>query len=165
MLGLRLCFIYPILWGVIDEINLWVHDTYVIIFNLFMFRFRYRQISNIRRTLVGNIIVDHADVIGASPVIAAPTTFYCRFNTWFQWIGQRQQQNGTRCFGTSPVITAPTTFYCRLNTWLQWIWQRRQQYRTRDIYVLGFGASYIRDLLVYQGIDIDLWLYRDYTCI
>ena len=34
----------------------------------------YRQISNISRTLVGNKIVDHADVVGASPVGAAPTT-------------------------------------------------------------------------------------------
>ena len=34
----------------------------------------YRQVSNIRRTLVGNIIVDHSDVVGASPVGAAPTT-------------------------------------------------------------------------------------------
>ena len=28
----------------------------------------YRQVSNIRRTLVGNEIVDHSDVVGASPV-------------------------------------------------------------------------------------------------
>ena len=34
----------------------------------------YRQVSNIRRTLVGNEIVDHSDVVGASPVGAAPTT-------------------------------------------------------------------------------------------
>ena len=34
----------------------------------------YRQLSNIRRTLVGNKIVDHSDVVGASPVGAAPTT-------------------------------------------------------------------------------------------
>ena len=34
----------------------------------------YRQISNIRRTLIGNEIVDHSDVVGASPVDAAPTT-------------------------------------------------------------------------------------------
>ena len=33
----------------------------------------YRQVSNIRRTLVGKI-VDHSDVVGASPVGAAPTT-------------------------------------------------------------------------------------------
>ena len=34
----------------------------------------YRQVSNIRRSLVGNKIVDHSDVVGASPVGAAPTT-------------------------------------------------------------------------------------------
>ena len=34
----------------------------------------YRQVSNIRRTLVGNKIVNHSDVVGVSPVGAAPTT-------------------------------------------------------------------------------------------
>ena len=34
----------------------------------------YRPVSNISRTLVGNKIVDHSDVVGASPVGAAPTT-------------------------------------------------------------------------------------------
>ena len=34
----------------------------------------YRQMSNISRTLIGNKIVDHSDVVGASPVGAAPTT-------------------------------------------------------------------------------------------
>ena len=34
----------------------------------------YRQVSNISRTLVGNKIIDHSDVDGASPVGAAPTT-------------------------------------------------------------------------------------------
>ena len=34
----------------------------------------YRKTSNIRRTLVGNKIVDHSDVVGAPPVGAAPTT-------------------------------------------------------------------------------------------
>ena len=34
----------------------------------------YRKVSNIRRTLVCNQIVDHSDVVGASPVGAAPTT-------------------------------------------------------------------------------------------
>ena len=38
------------------------------------FSTKYRQVSNIRRTLVGNKIVDHSDVVGASPVGAAPTT-------------------------------------------------------------------------------------------
>ena len=34
----------------------------------------YRKVFNIRRTLVGKKIVDHSDVVGASPVGAAPTT-------------------------------------------------------------------------------------------
>ena len=34
----------------------------------------YRRISNIRRTLIGNNLVDHSDVVGASPIGAAPTT-------------------------------------------------------------------------------------------
>ena len=34
----------------------------------------YRKVSNIRPTLVGNKIVDHSDVVEASPVGAAPTT-------------------------------------------------------------------------------------------
>ena len=34
----------------------------------------YSQASDIRHTLVGNKIVDHSDVVGASPVGAAPTT-------------------------------------------------------------------------------------------
>ena len=34
----------------------------------------YRKTSNISDTLVGNKIVDNSDVVGASPVGAAPTT-------------------------------------------------------------------------------------------
>ena len=34
----------------------------------------YRQVSNIIRILVGNDIFYHSDVVGASPVGAAPTT-------------------------------------------------------------------------------------------
>ena len=34
----------------------------------------YRQTSNIRRTLPGNKIFDHSDVVGASTVGAAPIT-------------------------------------------------------------------------------------------
>ena len=33
----------------------------------------YRKTSNIRRTLVGKTIVDHSDVVGASPIGPAPT--------------------------------------------------------------------------------------------
>ena len=34
---------------------------------------KYGQTSSICRTLVGNEIADHSDVVGASPVGAAPT--------------------------------------------------------------------------------------------
>ena len=34
----------------------------------------YRKTSSISHTLVGNKIVDNSDVVGASPVGAAPTT-------------------------------------------------------------------------------------------
>ena len=34
----------------------------------------YRQVSTKRRTSIGNKIVDNSDVVGASPVGAAPTT-------------------------------------------------------------------------------------------
>ena len=40
----------------------------------FQFNFRYRKVSNIRHTSVGNEIVDNLDVVGASRVGAAPTT-------------------------------------------------------------------------------------------
>ena len=36
--------------------------------------FIFRKVSNIRRTHLGNKIVDHSDVAGASPIGAAPTT-------------------------------------------------------------------------------------------
>ena len=39
--------------------------------------------------------------------------------------------------------------HSRLNTWLQWIGQRQLQDETRNIQSLWFGASYIRDLMVF----------------
>ena len=41
---------------------------------IYIYIYIYRQVSNIRRTFVGNKIADHSDVVGASPVSAAPTT-------------------------------------------------------------------------------------------
>ena len=35
---------------------------------------KYRKTSNISRTLEGNKLFDNSDVVGASPVGAAPTT-------------------------------------------------------------------------------------------
>ena len=48
------------------------HINYIALLSLYYTT--YRQVSNIRRTLVGNQIVDHSDVVGAPPVGAAPTT-------------------------------------------------------------------------------------------
>ena len=39
-----------------------------------MLKKQYRKTSNISRTLIGNKVVDNSDVVGASPVGAAPTT-------------------------------------------------------------------------------------------
>ena len=53
-----------------------LYVSYFVCLSLILRGFRYpyyRQVSNIRRTLVGNKIVDHSDVVGASPVGAAPT--------------------------------------------------------------------------------------------
>ena len=41
---------------------------------IYIYIYIYRQVSNISRTLVGNKIVDNSDVVGASPVGAAPAT-------------------------------------------------------------------------------------------
>ena len=47
-------------WNVFEMLHVW--------------NYSYRKTSNIRRTLVGNNIVDHSDAVGASPVGAAPPT-------------------------------------------------------------------------------------------
>ena len=39
-----------------------------------LLKLNYRKTSNISHTLIGNKIVDNSDVVGASPVGAAPTT-------------------------------------------------------------------------------------------
>ena len=55
----------------LPKIFVHIHISHFWWFVLYLY---YRQVSNIRHTLVGNYIVDHSDVVGASPVGAAPTT-------------------------------------------------------------------------------------------
>ena len=56
---------------IISNISLWISHYYAFqMSSLYM----YRKTSSISRTLVGNKIVDNSDVVGASPVGAAPTT-------------------------------------------------------------------------------------------
>ena len=54
----------------------WSHffSKYVIVHGSAKLNYHYRKTSNISRILVGNKIVDNSDVVGASPVGAAPTT-------------------------------------------------------------------------------------------
>ena len=55
----------------------------------------YRQASNISRTLVGSKIVDHPDVVGASPVDTVALLqlhLHSELNSYLQSIGQRQLQ-------------------------------------------------------------------------
>ena len=47
----------------------------------------YRQVSNIRRTLIGNSIVDHSAAVGH---------LHSPLNTWLKYIVQRQLQAETR---------------------------------------------------------------------
>ena len=48
---------------------------------------KYYKTSNIRPTLIGYKIVDHSDVVGASPVGAAPTTssFTTQYRASIDW--------------------------------------------------------------------------------
>ena len=46
----------------------------ILMCNMCLEFWNYRKTSNIRRILFGKEIVDHSDVVGASPVGAAPTT-------------------------------------------------------------------------------------------
>ena len=71
---------------------------FIIIIMKFIFWFAqpsYRKTSNISRTL-GNKIIDNSDVVGASPVGAAPTT--SSFSTYYlgSMDGQRPLQEETR---------------------------------------------------------------------
>ena len=43
--------------------------------NTNLFKFDYRQTCDISRNLVGNKIVDHSDVVVASPISVASTIF------------------------------------------------------------------------------------------
>ena len=62
----------------------------------------YRKTSNIRRTLGGNEIVDHSDVVGASPVGAAEALLqlhlHSRLNIGFHGFGKNSRQTVRESF-------------------------------------------------------------------
>ena len=51
--------------------------------------------------------------------------------------------------------------HSQLNTWLQWIGQKQQQAETRNIYIWGMDASYIRYMMVesfsYNVAPMHIW--------
>ena len=60
--------------------------------------YTYRQTSNISHTLVGNKIVDHSDVVGASPAGAAPTassfsTLHMALMDWAKATARRDEKH------------------------------------------------------------------------
>ena len=85
-------------------------------------KLQYRQVSDIRCTLVGNKIVDHSDVVGASPVGAAPTTSsfsklklsqemknYCKTYNIRRTLLDNKIVDHSDVVGASPAGAAPTT--------------------------------------------------------
>ena len=71
----------PHVYIITDVINSFVHLTICHSFfigpiwhHIRLKNTKYRKTSNIRRTIVGNQIVDHSDAVGASPVGAALIT-------------------------------------------------------------------------------------------
>ena len=59
----------------------------------------YRKVSNVSRTSVSNKIVDHSDVVGASPVGAAPKYIYIpNLTHYFNWLGKDKSKTGRETF-------------------------------------------------------------------
>ena len=70
---------------------------------------KYRQTSNISNTLVGYKIVDHSDVVGASPVRAAPTissfsTEHLASRDWAKTTARRDERHWVWGFGAAYIL-------------------------------------------------------------
>ena len=80
---LKYCIISDCHW-VLDVLKLNTENTGAGAINISNM---YRQISHTCYTLVGNKIVDHSNIVGASPASDAQLHLHSRLNTWLQWIG------------------------------------------------------------------------------
>ena len=69
---------------------------------------KYRKTSNISRTLIGNKIIDHSDVVGATPVGAAPTTS----SSWHKHMASMDR---------TKTITRRDEGYLSVGIWLSYI--------------------------------------------
>ena len=82
----------------------------------------YRQVSNIRRTLVGSKIVDHSGVVGALPVGTAPTTssfltWHLASLDWAKTTARRDEKQLSLEFGAS-YIRDLTVVFKLLDYWV-----------------------------------------------
>ena len=101
-----------------------------------------RKVSNISRTLVGNNIVDHSDIVGASPVGAAPTT--SSFSTWhlasMDWVKTTARRDEKQLFfgiGCVPYIRDLTVvMLCQIN-WAHKPLTSKQVYFFQSIYLIN----------------------------
>ena len=108
----------------------------------------YRQVSNIRRTLVSNEIVDHSDVVGASPVAAAPTTSSSSTLTpGFNELGKDncRLRRETFEFCNSVRLILETWRYCQLGLSGKKCWNVNQN--KKEIFKIFEHARKIRAIL------------------
>ena len=98
----------------------------------------YRQVFNIRRTLVRNKLVDHSDL-------------HDRLNTWLQLIGQRQRKHETRII-SGLGLGAP---YIREFTVIIPINAPEEAFRNNQMHSISW--------LILQNINIQLHHQKSYT--
>ena len=108
----------------------------------------YCKTSNIRLALIGNKIVDHSDICGASPLGAAPTTSSFSLSIWLQGIRQRQPQD-------SSLLSAllQLHLHSRLTSGFNGIRQRqpqdsREYFKCWDLVVLYYRLDDNHELMV-----------------
>ena len=102
----------------------------------------YRKTSNIRRTLVNNKIVDHSDVVGATPVGAASTT--SSFLTW-HLASRDSEKTATRQYENTvetPYSAIPYTTIFYITRWTHGPQNLQRPIRTL-IVLLGFWIKQI----------------------
>ena len=84
------------------RVRLW-NKVYMRCMSLYCYgHIKYRKTSNIRHTIVGNKIVYHSDVVGASPVCAAPTT--SSFSTWHLVSRDKPVRESFKCWDLVRLI-------------------------------------------------------------
>ena len=122
----------------------------------------YRQLSNIIRTLVGNTIVDHLDVVGASPVGAAPTA--SSFSTQhLATIGSdkrnRKTKRGTfKVWDLVRLILEVWRYFASSS--LPWVFNEISNGHTRGLHTVRKGISFLWSL-AYLAMPwhTDEWLF------